>query len=296
MQAGLSRGQAVRQLTREIPLNASDPNFGFADPANIPLDGHVFDLGLSSDGQRIAFATARQRFPLAPPNLLGAPPAQVGLTELYLMNLEGETLQRVTHGAASTEEASLIPNLNLSITREGEGVASPSFGLGGRLIAFSSVASNLVPGDGNDASDAFVVEDNEAPGGAGASSISPGPRPRRIRGKKGMTLSASSLPSGSVRLQAVVPSAGALRARAHGALTAGGKVRSLAAARDRIRQRGGGTVRVILRLSGRLRRLAHTQEGVYAMARVNFHRRHGRVLRGRIQVRFHVHSRHRGHG
>ncbi len=291
MESGLSRKQAVRELTHEVSVDSSDPTAGFDNPNNIPLNGHIFDLAMSPDGSRIAFATARQRFPLAPPNLIGSPPAQLGVVELYMIDLGGETLRRLTHGDGGVNEASLVPGT--PNPAEGQGATSPSFGAGGHLIAFASDASNLAPGDGNDASDAFVVEDGESSRAPSPSSISPGPGKLRLKRPRGMTLSASSLPDGSVRLLAVVPSAGALRARAAGAPSADAPPRPLALARRRAPAPAGGPVEMTLKLPHRLRRLAHTREGIYATARVSFHRRGGKVLHGEIQVRFHAH---RGRG
>jgi hypothetical protein len=49
-----------------------------------------------------------------------------------------------------------------------------------------------------------------------------------------------------------------------------------------------------LALPGGLRHLAHSREGVYATARVSFHRRGHKTLRGELQVRFHAHRARRG--
>jgi hypothetical protein len=45
-------------------------------------------------------------------------------------------------------------------------------------------------------------------------------------------------------------------------------------------------VKLTLKLPRRLRRLAHTREGVYGMAKVAFHSRRGRPLRGKVAIRF----------
>ncbi len=294
MSGGLSRKQAVRTLTREVSISTTDPFFGIGDPQRIPLNGLVFDLAISSGGGRIVLATARQQFPLAPPSLVTRPPAQVGMVELYLIDLEGQTIRRLTHGFGGDDEASLVPGLNLSTTASGAGATSPSLTGDGSQLAFASTASNLVPGDGNDASDVFTVEDGEASRAPAAQSISPAPKRRHLKRSKRMTLSAVSLPSGAVQLRAIVPGAGALRARASGSLDVDAPPRSLALASKRARKRGGGMVRLRLDLPRRLRHLSHTREGLYAMTRVNFRRRGGGVLHGKIQVRFHAHPKHGG--
>jgi Tol biopolymer transport system component len=293
MRDGLSRAQAVRQLTREVPISAFEGPEGINSEKNIPLDGHVFDLAISADGRRIAFATARQRFPLAPPNLISSPPSTVGAVELYRVDLEGETLERVTHGDGGTGEPSLPALVGGIGAGGGFGASAPSFG--GELIAFASTASNLVPGDGNEASDAFTVEDDEAPRLAGSASISPPPGQRRRRPRWQLKLSAFSLPDGSVRLVALVPAQGTLHAGIAAEQGGGPNARRLAAARARAR--GDGPVALRIELPRRYRRSVDSEEGVYAMARVSFHRHGRRTLHGSLQVRFHAHrSKRRGRG
>lgn len=289
MAEGLPRAEAVRQLTRGIVVDPADPKKTVNAVGYIPLSGHIFDLGISGNGERIAFATARQQFPLAPPNLIGSAPSSVGLAELYLIDLGDGTLQRVTHGLAGPGEPSL--NLNAlarpesSEVQHGEGASSPSFGAGG-LIAFSSTAFNLVAGDGNEASDAFVVEDREEPRAPGAVAIEGGPEPIHLGRRWRLTLSAHSLPSGAVRVVAGVPAAGLLRARVgtepDGVLPG----RRLATEGEHAPE--AGSVAIELRLPRRYRRFARTREGVYAKARIRFHGEGGRTLNGTVQVRFHA--------
>lgn len=288
MSEGLSRAQAVRQLTRQVAIDPSDEAAVVNREPYVPLNGHIYDVAISSDGERIAFATGRQRFPLAPPNLISSPPAQLGQVELYLIDLEGETLQRVTHGFGGPNEASLAAS---GLALDGFGAGSPSFG--GDRIAFSSTASNLVEGDGNEASDAFEVEDSEAPRGPGAVSISPPPSPVVETPSWKLALSAFSLPDGEVRLVATVPAAGSLRARAGAALDPGSPPRPLAAARAAAAT--GGPVTLTLALPRRYRRLARSREGIYATVRVAFVGAGGRPLRGKLEVRFHTRRR-GGHG
>jgi hypothetical protein len=117
-------------------------------------------------------------------------------------------------------------------------------------------------------------------------SISPPPRGRRPKRGRRLALSTFSLPDGDVKLVAVVPKAGRLRARASASLAVGGRARRLASARGRARD--GGTVAMTLTLPRSLRHLARTREGLYATAHVSF-RGSGGPLRGKLQVRFHAH-------
>lgn len=285
MSEGLDRKQAVRQLTRQVSVDPADEASVVNREPYVPLNGHIYDLAISPDGRRIAFATARQQFPLVPPNLVGSPPAQLGLVELYLLDLDGETLQRVTHGDGGPNEASLA---STGSGLDGVGASTPSFGAGGRLISFASTASNLVEGDGNDASDAFVVEDDEASRAPGAASISPPPPAPRVKRRRRLALSAFSMPDGGVRLVAVVPGAGTLRARAGAALGVGSRPRRLALARRRAAT--SGPVALTLEVPRRFRRLTHSQEGLYATVRVSFRGSSGgKPLHGALAIRFHAH-------
>lgn len=288
MRDGLNRAEAVRQLTAEVPLQPTEPQKTINQEPYVPLNGHVYQVGISADGKLIAFTTARQKFPLAPPNLATPPPGSLGLVELYEANLEDEALLRVTHGYGGSGEPSLGPT---GSGRAGDGAGSPSFGAGGKLIAFSSIASNLVEGDGNEAADAFLVEDVSEPPGEGGSSISAPPPPLGETPRWSLVLSASSLPDGSVRVVAAVPAPGALQARASATLPRGRR-RDLAT--STARAAGGGTVAMTLRLPRRLRRLARSREGLYATARVSFSGQGGKPLHGDLEVRFHAHPRRRG--
>jgi hypothetical protein len=283
MHPGSDRKRAVRQLTRQVPVRPQEEDGAANKEATLAQNGHVFDLAISADGRQVAFATARQQFPLAPPNLITAAPVSVGLAELYLIDLEGETLQRVTHGYGGLSEPSAAGTTKAV---SGEGASSPSFGGGG--IAFASTAANLVEGDGNNAADVFFVEAGQAARSAGGAQIAAAPAPRRLK-SKGLLVSAVSLPDGRVRLTAFVPGAGSLRAAATGALAVGAKAKVLAAARAKAK--ANGKVTMILALQRHLRRLAHEPGGFYADAKVAFHARGGGSQDRRIQVRFRAHKK-----
>jgi hypothetical protein len=282
MAPGLTRVQALRQLTRQVPVRPGEEGSVANHEPFVPLNGHIWDLAISAGAGRILFATARQQFPLAPPNLVTQPPSQLGLVELYLLDLETESLRRISHGDGGPGEASLGPGAGAS----GDGARSPSLDASGHLLAFASSAVNLVEGDGNDASDVFLVRETGGDSGAGAVSISAPPRGPRVKRGQRLALSAFSLPDGSVRLVAVVPKAGRLRARVSSSLAVGGRARRLATARSRAR--GGGPVAMNLALPRSLRHLARRREGLYATARVSF-RGSGGPLHGELQVRFHAH-------
>jgi len=283
MSAGLSRREALGQLTREVP-DPRDPCTGNLTVQSVAARGDIVDLAISPDGERIALVTGRQQFPLAPPNLLGSPPSAVGLTELYLLDRETETLERLTGGPGGAPSLSGRSNLS---AREIQGAGSPSFTADDRTIAFSSVASNLVSGDANGAGDVFTITDHPVHVERGSSAISPPPAgvsPPRRRWR--ISVSASSQPHGRVRLLVAVPGAGQLRARARELPVEGSghAVRTLSRAHRRARAEG--VVKLMLNPSPRARRLARRPGGVPAAVTLGFTSRGHQAVHATVQVRF----------
>ncbi len=180
----------------------------------------IVDFGVSADGAQVAFTTERTVFPLGSPAFVSAPAARVGMVELYDADLADETLTRVTQGyegqpsEASTGTAGLTD--------------SPSFSASGDLLAFSSEADNLVYGDGNKGSDAFVVERLQFPSLPTPQEISSAPPSPSLDPLWELGVTALSQRDGSVLLEVEVPGAGTLSAGAHSAM----RVRSAGAARS----------------------------------------------------------------
>jgi hypothetical protein len=164
--------------------------------------------------------------------------------------------------------------------------SSPSYA-SGRLLAFASNAYNLVPSDANEAGDAFVVESlPEAP--VRPSEIGPPPPPRGEQPAWRLTATATSRPNGTVRLLAVVPGKGTLRARVTAQL--GERLISRRVAAARRRARGAGVLRADLRLPRGLRRFARAKGGLVATVNLSFSGPGGGPLREQLETRF----RHRG--
>ncbi len=290
MAPGLSRVQAVRQLTNQVPVRPGAEGPVVDEEKYVPLNGHIYDAAISTDGRQIAFVTARQRFPLAPPNLATPPPVQLGLVEMYDLDLENEAMRRVTHGISGESEPSLPATGTGGVAQGGNGASSPSFGDGDRLLGFSSTASNLVAGDGNEAADAFVVED--VPGSrAATTSVPPGAQPAGIK-RRSLVVSAFSMPNGKVKVVAVTPSKGSLSVSADAAV--GTRSRPRRVASGKAAARTTSPVKLILTLPHRLRHLAKSGEGLYAQAAVAFHVAGGRTIHRKLQIHFHAHRRHKG--
>ncbi len=288
MDSGLSRLQALRQLTREVPLQNANSCVVSSSSESIAIAGDVLDLAISPDGGRIAFVTARQQFPLAPPNLIGSAPSALGLTELYRIDLGSETLERITGGPNGT------PSLRQGGGPGAAGAFSPSFGADGHTLAFASQASNLVGGDANGESDVFVVSDESFLDLPGSASVSAPPPPLRLKPRWRLAVSAISQADGSLRLAAVVPGAGTLRARAGAAVGPRLRMRSVAAARGHAS--ADGPLALELNPAPRFRRLSHSKAGIDATLHVFFSGPGGKPLKDTLEVRFHASGGKHGKG
>jgi hypothetical protein len=281
MRPGLDRREAVRQLTKwtNPAPGESNPEKVLIEPKFWPLTGAVDDCAISPDGSRIAFTATRQRFPLAPPTLITPQPAAPSqLQELYQVDLAGGTIERATPGDGE----------DVSLGDQNQGATSPSFGAGERLIAFASNAYNLVAGDANEASDVFLVESPPPPTTA-PSVLSSRPPSLVLQPRWRLSASASSRPDGSVRVVAVVPGGGTLRARAKAQLGSRLKLRRVAGG-----ERRAGTasmLRLALKLPRRLRPLSRRRGGLGATISVSFAGPGGQPLHALLDTRFLVHGK-----
>ncbi|MGH2939785.1 MAG: hypothetical protein ACRDPE_16870 [Solirubrobacterales bacterium] len=284
MAPSLSRVQAVRRLTRWInpEPGARNPESLFQIPKNYPQLGEVTSCAISPDGTRIAFTTTRQLFPLAPPTLTTPPPSGAGeLAELYQVDLTGDTIERVTPGtgggAISTGKAG------------GVGASAPSYDGNGQLLAFASTASNLAPGDTNEAADAFVVESppSAAPG---TTVVSPGPARLTLTPLRKLVASATSRPNGRVRVVVGVPDGGEVGVLARSQL--GTRLRMHQVASAHKSATAGGSLRFELGLSSGLSKLAHRKGGLYTQIAIDFSGPGGPPLHSSLAARFRVHPKH----
>ena len=241
MQPGLTRDQALTPLTQ-------------IGGQNVAADSPITDFDISPDGRQVAFTTRRNDFPLGSPAPVSAPLAEPGESELFDVDLDDDTLTRVTHGydgepseqthgsvleCAGSEDAYCNP-----IT---VGAQSPSFSANGVDLAFSSTASNLVYGDGNsarnpfgkpegdfDGSDVFLVERLAIRSLPTPQYVSPAPN-ARLAPQWTIAATALSRRDGSVLLYVAVPGAGTLAASAFASVPLRAGATS---ARDRRMRRG----------------------------------------------------------
>jgi Tol biopolymer transport system component len=283
MGEGLDRRQALRQLTTGNALKEPCESQQVNNVNAAAGDGPIGDLSISADGDKIAFTTNRQQFPLSPPNLITAPPTRLGKADLYVLDLRTETIQRLT--PANLAEASL-PGFQ---AEQLEGAVSPSLSADGAEIAFASGAANLVRGDANEASDVFAVADPEAATAPGKVSLSAAPSPPRAKRTWKLGASARSLPDGRVRIRATLPGAGRLNGIAKALV--GARLRRHSVATAHRQARGEGLLLLNLRLGSHYRRLARGRGGVAATVTLRFRAAGHRALSDRLQVSFRVHAK-----
>jgi hypothetical protein len=290
MADGLTRAEALRRLTVVAGGSASEPQ----------RVGPIADLGISPDGSEVAFSTERTIFPLGSPTFVSAPATVARAQELFDVDLASDTLTRVTQSyeGGASEPAGAV-------------VAAPSFSSDGNTLAFAATSNNLVYGDGNGASDAFVVRRKQFPAGAVAQFISPAPAVAGMNPTWSLGVSARSRPDGTVILEVQVPGAGALRetarsavrinrcARRHHACHHSSTVVTRTVASKSVAPRATGLTTSVLTLARRYRALAVQRGGLSSYVTVTFSAPGHPSIHSRVLVTFHrtLKSRKRGaHG
>jgi hypothetical protein len=298
MRDGLTRVQALRRLTELAGGN-------FSDPARV---APIVDFDVSPDGTQVAFSTERTVFPLGSPAFVSAPAAQVGVVELYDADLADETLTRVTQGYEG--QPAEVPPSTTSVTD------SPSFSENGDLLAFCSNADNLVYGDGNKASDAFVVPRLQFAPTPTPQDISSPPAGPALGSLWELGVTALSQRDGSVLLDVEAPGGGALLAsaqgvvqvaaahslaahrrgrRSHGVRTRGALVLDAKTATSVVSRRVAGAVKgvseeglvtVVLTLAPSYRALASRPGGLSTMVTVTFAAAGHKTLSQSVPVTF----------
>ncbi len=258
MHDGVTRKAGVREITREGLT--SDPS----------LSGAVARVGISADGQWVGFTSRRVRFALPIPTLVGAASNAVAGLETYAVDLRTNTMRLVTRaydgGTATGNEDN----------------STPTFTADGSEMALQSSATNLVAGDGNSASDAFVFDrsdDQLAP-------LVPAPlgKPTPITLSPAWALHAVVIPGakGTVRVDAVVPAAGqvTVSVASAGATAAGGSRARLTHRRKLVGKQaaaatGAGTYSLLVRPSTTYRRLVARKRSLRVTVTVTFTQRGG---------------------
>lgn len=308
MHEGLTRDQALTQLTE----------LASGDESAFATNAMIIDFGISPDGNQIAFTTKRTVFPLGSPAYVSAPQARPGLLELFDVDLEDDTLTRVTTGyeggASEHPLASLVQGQEDQYLQEEDGALSPSFSTGGETLVFASTASNLVYGDGNtpspkdtqfDGSDAFAVQRELFGATPTPEAISEAPANPTLEPSWSLGLTAASQSNGTVTLYVETPVTGALQVRASGQIVvhstrlvrvAHSSKRKRVAKTSRVSKQvaaanaqadgAEGTTAVTLTLSPAYRALAARSGGFAATVQVTFTAPGAAPLRKSIEVAF----------
>lgn len=223
MDAGLTRKQATVELTRDT--------VGTDTATASPLGG----VTMSAGGRYLAVTTVRTDFVLPALHLLGEPRPVPGPRELYVVDLQERTLDRVARAYWGGDiDADVLNGATISAD--------------GSRVAFAAFAGNLFFGDANQTSDAFVAErqpevGNEPPA-ADPAAAGPDGSIEDLGGPR-ISVKAKVRPGGVVLLTVSVPAAGGVRAVAKGAAGAPRRQRTLATATGR----ASGTTRSSVRLT-----------------------------------------------
>lgn len=231
MRPGVSRKRATVELTRDTVV---------ADlAASPPIDS----VAMARDGRFLAVTTVRTEFALPALRLLGEPRLVPGVRELYVVDLESRTLERVTRAYWGGDvDASVQNDATLSAD--------------GARVAFTSLSADLFFGDANQRADAFVAERLVEP--------PPAPPPLAPAGAQGSTVEnsggpqigvkARSRPRGVILVTVSVPAAGGVKAVGRARAGRPRKPRILGTAKTRAKGVKRTLVRLKLRPVKRYRR------------------------------------------
>lgn len=245
MRPGLSRKAATVELTRD--------NVTFDLATSSPLGS----VAISPDGRYVGLTTSRTRFTLPALRLVGSARAVAGPQEVYAVDLEERTIERVALSTAGGDP-------------DGGAQDGITVSDGGERIAFSSFAGNLFHGDANQRADAFVSTRLPAPGegldgaggGGGESTVTIG------RAGPRLLVRAKAKRGGVIVLTVTVPAAGGVKAVARARASKRAKPSVLATRRTRAR--GKGSFNVVMRAEERFRAALRAGRKLRAHIRVTF--------------------------
>ncbi len=228
----MAPGVTRKSGTRELTLGAPSGESGSTQP--------IESIALSPDGSTLAFTTSRDDFLLPEPAPIGSFSEFPLGSDLYVVHLRENTLER----AVLSYEGGEI---------EGSIADDPTLTQNGSTVAFTSSASNLIYGDANRASNAYVAtletatgtsappaSFNSAQGGFSLTGVASPELGLRIKRAAG----------GGLILLVETPGAGKLTAQALGTITtkAGRKTRKkkVVLARASSATRAEGTTTLVL--------------------------------------------------
>lgn len=229
MRPGVSRKSGTSELTL-----AATGSGGRAQPS-------IESLALSADGSTIALTTSRDSFVLPAPQPVGAFRPLPTASDLYVIHLLANTLERAVVSYEGNDPDGSI-SLNPTLTSDGS------------TVAFTSSATNLIFGDANEASDAFIAT-LQAPAGTAPSPVGVNAT------QSGFSLTATVSPElglsvkrardGGLILLVECPGAGKLTAQARGSIATQSGKKQVMLAHASGSARAEGTTTLVLRLASK---------------------------------------------
>ena len=198
MREGVTRKRGTRELTLAVSSGAQGSTQS------------IESLAFSSDASTIAFTSARDAFVLAEPFSVGTFRPYPTSSDLYVIHLGSNTLERAVIGYEEGD-----PNESVLV--------DPTLTADGSTIAFASFASNLIFGDANDSTDAFTasleIPSGTAPPSAGVNSAQSGFSLTATASPE-LGLSVKRAKDGGLILLVETPGPGELTAQARGVIPA----------------------------------------------------------------------------
>jgi Tol biopolymer transport system component len=196
MAPGVTRKAGTRELTLAVNGAQGDGN------------ASISSLAMSPDGSHIAFVSQRNAFVLSEPAPTGSFSATGGQSELDVIDLATNTLERAVVGLEGVE-----PN--------GSTANNPTLSANGSTLAFISSASNLIVDDANGFADAFTAS-FQAPGGTAVlpAGVNAGSGSFSLTALSSLELGVSvkRAKDGGVTLLVETPGPGKLTAKARGSI------------------------------------------------------------------------------
>ncbi|MGC1852888.1 MAG: hypothetical protein WA687_10675 [Solirubrobacterales bacterium] len=248
MRPGLTRKASTIELTRDTV--GSDP------ATSPPIDS----IAMSEEGRYLVLTTVRTKFALPALQLLGEPRPVPGARELYVVDLQDRTLERVVRSHAGGDIDADVQN---GVTLSADGAR----------VAFTAFAGNVFFGDANQRTDAFVVTQRPDPMGGSLSAGLTGAGASTVEVDRGgplIGIRARSRTGGVVVLTISVPTAGGVKAVAKAQAGDPRKLRTLATASGRAKGTGRIKIRLVLRPVRRYRRELRERGEIRGRAFVSF--------------------------
>lgn len=262
MRPGVTR-KATVELTRD---NAT---------ADLESTLPIGSIAMSANGRFLAMTAGRTRFPLPALQLVGGSRAVPGPPELYVVDLQQRTIERVTHSISGGDV-------------NGGAIDGVTISGDGSRIAFASFAGNLFQGDANGRSDAFLATRMpETPGGppSGGPPSGGGSSQKIDRAPPRVIVRGKTRKGGVVVLTITVPAAGGIEAVATARTGSPPKPHAVASRKTHVR--GKGSFKVVMRAGADFRPLLRGGRELEARVRVTFAPKGGgRKLHGQTTVEF----------